>query len=459
MRDFVAFVQCPLFNRREEVALLAAYLARFTVKIAEKPFTAEKLFKAAFPGEVLDEKKLRYAMSYTLECLRDFFSLMEWQTDQSEQQRLLLRALNRRELDRLFDRTIEKVELREEKLASKDAMHHFRRYENSLQKVKRHTRLERAPKMDLQPIPDELTTFYVAEMLSQACIALSQQTVTGKTTHFKMLDAILEVVREGEMLKSPAVAMYYHAYQMLCQPEDEHHFQQLRELALVHESSFDHETMHWIYMVLSNGCVQRLNLGKKAYMRHVFEIYRSAIERGFITASNGYISSFIFKNIVRVSMAVGEKSWAAHFLETYKQHLHPGERDEIYRYNLAFFHFQNGEYDKAMPLLQTVDSDDPHYNVHNRRMLVRCYYELGEFDALESLLQSFAIYIKRQKQLGYHQMLGLNFVRFVSRMVKLPPNDPAAKEALIRDVMAEKKFNDREWVLEKLGVKEPQDDG
>lgn len=454
MRDFLAYVQCPLFNRREEVIRLCQYLVNISGKPPARAYTAENLFGAAFPVAQFDEKQLRYVMSFTLDNLRAFLSMMEWKADKNEQQRFLLRALNRRELDQLFDQAIEKVEQREALEADGDTMHHFRRYEYSVQKLKRHARFNRAPSVDLQPIPDELTTFYVGEILGHACSALSQQTVTGKTTQFKMLDAILDVVKEGEMLKSPAVAMYYYAYQILRSPDDDVFIPKLRHLAVEHESRFKPSTLNWIFMVLSNGCVQRINLGKKKYMREAFEIYQIAIERGHFIAESGYITSFMYKNIVRVSMAVGEKEWAENFVYKYKIFLHPSEREAIFHYNLAFLHFQNGDYDKAMPLLQMVDSDDPHYNVHNRRMLVRCYYELGELDALESLLQSFTAYLKRQKKLGYHQVMGLNFVRFVTRIVKLPPGDMAAKEALIKDILEEKKINDREWLMEKMGISE-----
>ncbi|MFN0214692.1 MAG: hypothetical protein ACKVT2_10590, partial [Saprospiraceae bacterium] len=103
------------------------------------------------------------------------------------------------------------------------------------------------------------------------------------------------------------------------------------------------------------------------------------------------------------------------------------------------------------PLLQQVELEDPLNNLHARRMLVRSYYELGEQDALESLLQSFGTYLNRQKNLGYHQELNLNFVRFMIRLNKLSPADKASKEALLKDISAEKQMAEREWLLEKLG--------
>jgi hypothetical protein len=85
-------------------------------------------------------------------------------------------------------------------------------------------------------------------------------------------------------------------------------------------------------------------------------------------------------------------------------------------------------------------------------MLVRSYYELGEQDALESLLQSFGAFLNRQKNLGYHQELNLNFVRLMLRLVKLSARDETAKASLLKDVLAEKQVAEREWLIEKMSA-------
>ena len=45
--------------------------------------------------------------------------------------------------------------------------------------------------------------------------------VAGQTYQMQLLDSILEVVKTGEMLQTPAVAVYYHAYLMLQSPEED----------------------------------------------------------------------------------------------------------------------------------------------------------------------------------------------------------------------------------------------
>jgi hypothetical protein len=445
----VDFVRCPLFNRRPEVTLLCEHLATYTHKPAQKAFASEALFEAAFPGETYNNRRLRHVMSYALDAFRQYLALVEWQSDKSEHQQTLVRALRNRGMDKLFDKALNKAAGEGERSKVRDAQHHFHQYQLHQEKLEHKARRERSSSLNLQPLPDELTTFYVSEMLRHACSALMHQAVAGQTYHLQLLGAILGVVEQGPMLETPAVAVYYHAYRMLQSPEEDHPFEQLKQLLAQHEDRFEQSEMRGLYLMAINGCIRRMNSGKRAYIREAFDVYRAALERNFLT-EQGFLSSFTFKNIIRAGAALGEHDWTEQFIEQYRNALHPRERDNAYRYNRAFLFFQKADYAQAMPLLQQVEFEDPLNNLHARRMLVRSYYELGERDALESLLQSFGAYLNRQKNLGYHQELNLNFVKFMQRLLRISPKDTVAKASLSADLAAEKQVAEREWLVEKV---------
>ena len=449
-RALVDFVRCPLFNRREDVIRLCEHLAAHIGKPAQKELTAERLFATAFPGEPFDHSRLRHLMSYTLNAVRQYLALIEWQSDKAECQQTLVRALRNRGMDKLFDKALDKSVSQGEKQNVRDAKHHFHQYQLHQEKLEHKARHVRSTGLNLQPLPDELTTFYVSEMLRHACSALMHQAVAGQTYHMQLLDAILGVVEQGPMLETPAVAVYYHGYRMLHSPEEDHAFERLKQLLAQHEDRFEQAEMRGLYLMAINGCIRRMNSGKRAYIREAFEVYRAALERNFLT-ENGFLDSFTFKNIIRIGAALGEHDWTEQFIEQYRNTLHPRERENAYRYNRAFLYFQKADYARAMPLLQQVEMEDPLNNLHARRMLVRSYFELGEQDALDSLLQSFGAYLNRQKNLGYHQELNLNFVRFMQRLIRLVPNDNAAMASLCKELAAEKQVAEREWLLEKMG--------
>jgi len=445
------FVRCPLFNRREEVIRLCDYIVAHIAKTDRKAFDAERMFRAAFPGATFDHLALRHTMSYLLDALRRYLAWSEWQSDRVEQQHCLVRALRNRGLDHLFEKEWQRADDTVAESAVRDARYHFSRYRLQQEKLEQTARRERSARLNLQPLPDELTAFYAAEMLRHACSALMHQAVAGQDYRIDLLNAILDTAGQGEILQNPAVAVYYHAYRMLQSPEATEPFEQLKSLLPAYENYFRPEEMRGLYLMAINGCIRRMNAGHRAYIREAFDLYQAALARDFLR-ENGVLSGFTYKNIIRIGVALGEHEWTERFLEGHRNELHARERDNLYRYNLAYLRFQQRDYAGAMPLLQQVDLEDPLNNLDARRMLLRSYFELGEWDALESLLQSFAAYLRRQRNLGYHRTTNETLIAFTKKLMETGRSDRPAMAALRAEIDATRDVAERAWLLEQTGV-------
>lgn len=445
------FVRCGCFNRRDDVSRLCEYLAGQMGSTAYKTFEPERLYQAACPGRPFDNKHLRHVMSYLLDVVRRYLAWSEWQPDTAGQQRCLLRALRNRGLDHLFEKEWHRADRICEESPARDAQYHFRRYQLHQEKLEHTARRERSGKLNLQPLPDELTAFYVSEMLRHACSALMHQAVAGQAYRIDLLNVILETAGQGAMLQIPAVAVYYYAYQMLQSPEATEPFEHLKGLLGKHENRFEPEEMRGLYLMAINGCIRRMNAGRRSFIREAFDLYQAAIRRDFLR-ENGVLSGFTYKNIIRVGVALGEHSWTERFLEQHRGELHPRERDNLYRYNLAYLRFQQHDYAGAMPLLQQVDLEDPLNNLDARRMLLRSYYELGEWQALDSLLQSFTAYLRRQKNLGYHRITNENLIIFTKKLLETNRSDTKSVAALRSEIEATPDVAERAWLLERVEV-------
>ncbi len=90
-------------------------------------------------------------------------------------------------------------------------------------------------------------------------------------------------------------------------------------------------------------------------------------------------------------------------------------------------------------------------NLDARRMLLRSYFELGEFQALDSLLDTFQAYIRRQKDIGYHRENYLNLIRFVRRLMEAEGLDKAGKALLRSEIEGTEHLAEKEWLLGKVG--------
>jgi hypothetical protein len=451
LRALRQWVRCGVFNRRDDVALLCEYLADNIAKASAKNLSAEALWAAACPGKTMDIKQLRHIMSFLLASVRQYLAWSEWQSDDADVQRYLLRVLRQRGLDQLFEKAWEQGSEHIEQQPVRDAQYHFSRYLLQQEQVEHVSRNDASARLDLQPLPDELTTFYISEMLRYACLANTNQAIPGQEYRLDLLQLILQVAGRKEMLQMPAVAVYYHAYQMLKSPADEEPFEHLKRALEKHERHFSPSEMRDLYLMAINRCIRHVNAGRKSYVRQAFDLYKTTLDRGFL-AENGQLSGVTYHSVLKIAVAASDYDWAAAFLERNRSFLHARERDNLYRYNLAYLHFRQGDFAAAKPLLLQVDQGDVLHYLDARRMLLQTYFELGERNALESLLQSFGTYLQRQKNLGTQRITHENLIHYTKKLLETDRGDRMAMRLLYNELERRTDVAEKDWLLERATV-------
>ncbi len=448
LKAICQLARCEAFNRREEVARLCEYLTG-QLAAPRKRLEPEHLFSAAFPGKSFDNRALRHTMSYLLELVRRYLTLAELESDAPRRHYHLCRAMRQRGLDEMLAWEWGRAENHLNSQPVRDARWHLDQYDLHQERLEALAPRERSAHLDLQPLHNHLTVFYLSDMLRHACSALTHSAIGAQPYDTALLEAVLGLAENGNWLNEhPPVALYYHLYRAFREPEQPGHFEAWKQVLANSAGQFPPPELRDIFLLGINYCIRRMNGGQKAFIREAFELYRAGLEKNLL-AENGWLSGFTYKNIIRIGTALGEHTWVRGFFETYKQALHPREREALYRYNLAFFYFQNQDFANAMPLLQQLELEDRLNFLDARRMLLRSYYELGEHKALDSLLTSFAAYLRRQKDLGYHRDMNLNLVRFTKRLLETGPGDSKNLKKLREEILETGQVAEKGWLLEK----------
>lgn len=455
LKAICQLVRCDAFNRREEVARLCEYAVGKLLTGVEsreslsKALSQERLFAAAFPGKPYDNRALRHTMSYLLDIVRRYLSLVEMESGAADRHYYLCRALRRRNLDEMLDYEWNRADDQLNAVQTRDARWHFDQYDLHQERLEALAPRERSADLDLQPLHNHLTVFYLSEMLRHACSALTHTAIGAQPYDAALLETVLQLAENGNWLAEyPSISVYYHLCRAFREPEQIAYFEAWKQVLATSDAQFSPPELRGIFLLGINYCIRRMNSGQKVFIREAFELYRSGLAKNLLT-ENGWLSGFTYKNIIRIGTALGERDWVHHFFEQYKTALHPREREALYRYNLAFLYFQQQDFARAMPLLQQLELEDRLNLLDARRMLLRSYYELGEYKALDSLLTSFAAYLRRQKDLGYHRDLNLNLVRFTRRLLEIRQGDNKALQKLREEIAATEQIAEKVWLLSK----------
>ena len=91
------------------------------------------------------------------------------------------------------------------------------------------------------------------------------------------------------------------------------------------------------------------------------------------------------------------------------------------------------------------------YALSAKQLLVRTYFELGEYLVLDSLIDSFKIYLRRNKQISKTQKQEyLNFLSFVKNLTVLNPRDRQKIQKLNSRIEKASSVMPKKWLLEKI---------
>jgi hypothetical protein len=307
------------------------------------------------------------------------------------------------------------------------------------------TRTVRTEALPFQAISCSLDTLYLAQKLRHACTQLSHQAVFKAEYDFGLLPKVLEAVESGGFLAVPAVALYYHCYHFLTDQQSLAHFQKFREVLRQNGALFPDSELKNLYLQALNFCIRKLNEGNVPFIREGWELYREGLDRGFLL-DHGRLSGFTFNNVVAFGIKLEAFGEVADFIQKYQQHLEAGQRESYVHFNLARLEYTRHNHAAAMRLLQSADFKDLVNNLIAKTLLLKIYYELGEFDLLDSHLDSFRSFIRRRDVSDYHRQNYMNIIGFIRKILALAPSDTIGRVQLKEEIAKAEVLTEREWL-------------
>ena len=450
IREFSKWLNSPAHNQREDVVLLFSYLTKRDYLQKDKFLKKERVFPAVYAKETYDDAKMRQVIFFLLKQVESFLVYQELMEDEVRSKTTLASVYRKRHLDKSCDKTLRVIEDLQKKQPYQNEQ--LLRNEYLLQKEK-YAYLSgfKRTQLNLQEMSDALDITYFADKLRQICLILSHQAVYKKDYQLRLVEEVLVQVESNNFFEAPAIGIYYYVLKTITNAEEEHYFFELKKQIENHQNSFPTYEIRNIYLLAINYCIKKMNTGNTTFIREAFELFRKGIEKHFLI-ENDVISKSTFLNVAINGMLLKEFDWVENFIINYQKYLESHHRDSIVVYGLASLYYEKGEYDKSMQHSIQNEINDLTLNLNSKSILLKMYYEEGEFDALESLLGSFATYLQRKKVMGYHKAGYSNLIKLSKKLLKLNPYDKSAKVKLKTEIENTNPLtpSNRNWLLKQV---------
>lgn len=396
-----------------------------------------------------DNLRFNHSKSQLLQLVYGFLAYEEQEKEPFLKELMVTKALRRHEVNPVFRTYRKRLETKLSTHPLRNADYYKTLYLLQSEWGKQIRKSGRTGDMGMEGIVQSFSVYTVTGVLRLACALLSLRAVKKDETPLGLLSPVLEMLGQGAFADVASVQVYYRSYLALTRGDATDDFVRLRTLLAENAHLFPQEEMRDLYLLTINFCIKKLNKGVREFIRVAFDLYRSGLDTG-ILLENGILSPFTYNNILLLGLNLKEFQSTEQFLFRYRDYLPKKTGENYFRYNLAIFYFRKPDYDKAMDLLQKIRLKEVLYNLDARRMLLRIYYEKQEWDALDSLLDSFRTYVYRQENIGYHRTNYLNLIKIVKKMRTADIKDQTIRHELAQEIESLEALAEREWLVQRL---------
>ncbi len=446
------FILSPYFNQSEAITRLYEWIKNDLKQPTSPESNKETVWRTVFgKEEPYNDGRFRKLQSDLLRLIEDYYAQEIFEKNPMHKAKYLLEAINNRRLDSLQSTALKTAQSLIQNQNLRPASFYYYQYEIEqstfdLSKQKS----ERSEKSNIEEIALNLDKFYLAEKLRYYCTILNHQSLSSANYKMLFMDEIISHVEQEHYLDVPSIRIYYQIFLVYKNPEDRTYYDDLRVLIRKHIHLFPEDQVKEILDAGFNYCIQRSNTGQLEFVRELFELYVESLENKLIFVNN-QITPWSFKNIVTAGLRLSEFTWVEKFINDYSVFLDPAHKDNAVTFNYAQLYFYKKDYPKVIELLSKVEYDDMTYNLNSKTLLMASYYELDEIEALSSLLDTFRVYLNRNKELpSTRRKHYLNTLSIVRKLSKIQMGDGKEISKLMKEIESTQGVVSKNWIMEKL---------
>jgi len=452
--QFRKYLVSPFFNENEDLVRLFD-LVQDDASLPEKTGKKDQrlgLWRMLFPRKTYDDTRFRRLCSDLLRLAMDFAAYQQYRSNPATEQIFLLHSLASTRLEKHFEGIVRQARHEQDKSGYRDADFHYLEYmlQRRCHEHQEHISPKAATFDFIEKADYHLDCYYLTKKLEHFCDALGYQNMVAGTAEIHLFPGFLEHVESSRYFNEPSVRAWFLAANMMLHREEEHFFQHLKKSLKEEAAFFQKKELQTLFIHLMNYCIDtKINAGRSDYYAELYAIYRIALEQEIIF-DNNELNPHHYKNIVTLSLQVKDFEWGEYFIQHYTHRLPKEAQENAHNYNLAHIYFHQGQYEKVIGQLREVEYQTLVYALGSKLLLLRTYYELREYLALDSLIDSFRIYLRRNKLISKEvRQQYMNVLRFTKKLSSVIPYDGKAIEKINAQIEGCKMLAAKKWLLEK----------
>lgn len=452
VRNLRKWIISPIDNQREDVVLLFEYLLKNERYQENNGLSKTDIFQQVYDNLRYDDAKMRQLVFFAMKTLEEYIIYIELRKDEINAKMALADFYRNRKLEKPYLKNYKQLLTIHESQPHRNTDYLRKEYLIQKENYQFWIKYGRTKKINLLEVSESLYHSFIADQLRQGCLMHAYRSLYETDYKIGLIDGIIdEIISNPALLEIPVIAIYFHGYKTNLEKENPAHFQNLKDAIEKFRHLFPRDEFGDIYHIALNHCIGQMNRGKDEFIREAFELFQKGFQKE-IFLENNFVSPWTFHNVVVIGLKLKDFEVIRNFINDNQVYLEDKFRESFVNYSFALFHYEKGDFTKAMNYLLQYEHDDLTINLRAKNILLKIYYQQDEISALESLLGSMRTYLSRKKVMGYHKDNFKNIIRLTKKLLKVTPYDKDQKNKL-KTLIEEANpltTDDRNWLLTQL---------
>ena len=268
------------------------------------------------------------------------------------------------------------------------------------------------------------------------------------------LDSLYQYIGQNNFKNKELFSMYYYLYLMNKNRTDESYFFILKDLL---EKNFDRlsisSRMHFILRMISY-CNRYINLNKSIKFQGIkLDLYDMILKHKLYKTNQNYFRSDLFLNLFIEYISYKSISEAKLFYQENIRSINPAHIKKLQSLCNAVLLFEEGKFLEALEICSTINSNLMTVKIILRKLILKIFYELMDFDGNKDEIKNFRQFISNSKLLNETNKNSLhNFLKLFNDLVNLKydSKDEFLKYTLKSNTENIIDTSDRDWFRKKI---------
>ncbi|MBP9883756.1 MAG: hypothetical protein KBF32_10155 [Chitinophagales bacterium] len=404
----------------------------------------EQLFTKLFKGDPYNDTKLRLLQSDLLKLANQYISTKMLLASSYEAEMLQLEHFIKAENNDYTLRRIDEFTRKVDAIPYQNENYFYLRFR--VEQMKSNYFAKRSKDYALDNLFKNLEAFYFLNKLKLFCVRISNNLIYRNEPDHSFLEEIRQSLENQAFPDNQIILGYSYSILLLTGEDTELQFRRLFELLQQFEKQLGPHEVNTFNKILENHCIRQINTGNEEYYEMLFML----LERRLLKAHE--IASGEVKTFITLCIRMGKDMLAQKFLKDKKQSIVPAEiREDAYNYSMALLHFYRQQYDQVLTLLQQVEYLNIFYKIDSKKLLIETFYELKEWDSLDSAMNAFRVFIHRNAETSdVHKQNNQNFINFLYKLMNSKSNEQKRLQQLLLQLKKSRHLAERKWLIEKV---------